>query len=378
MNEYQNINQVINQQQQPVRSPISAGAMAGMQAARQSFELGNQDRQRALGIGIAKFFGNMAKPGYGPGFNGALSAAAQSFEPAIDAYSQEEARMQELNQNALKLSMQRELENERMQLEQQRLVEHAKHNRATEESSKITHSLINAERQEAFDERQSLKQQEKQIKEETGDPVKSIILMPKSTQNRILDKIAEYRDRQNSATTGRDAAIRIKQIAQEYPEILNNFKYVAGAAFNKNEGYLTNAISRLAMDENERAALAEMGNLTKVLFLESNKGIPASGQNQAIQQMLRQATVGAHMPKEAILAGLEKAEHDFEYGIEEYGKGLDYGREGFLYEPAGIDSYKESVLKKIIKEHPDMEEDIIADPEGAIIEWKAQKRREGR
>ena len=370
----QNNQQNIAQNPQGVSSPISSGAFAGMQAARQSFELGNQDRQRALGIGISKFFANMAKPGYGRGFNGALSAAAQSFEPAMQAYSQESNRLQDLNQVALKLAMERELQNERMNLERQRIDEQSRHHRVLERESNLRSSLINQERKEALDEKHYFKNEEKRIKEDSGDDVKSIVLMPKSTQNRILDKISDYRERKNSATIGRDAAIRIQQIATEHPDILNNFKYVAGAAFNKNEGYINNAISRIAMSPEERAAFTEMANLTKVLFLESNKGIPAAGQNQAIQQMLKQATVGAHMPKESIIAGLEKAIHEFDYGIEEYGKGLEYGKRGYLYEPSAIESYNDGLIKKLIKEYPELEEDIKADPEVAIKEWKSRNK----
>jgi|GEM_PF-5790209 hypothetical protein len=89
-----------NQPQQNI-SPIDSGAMAGMEATKRSLEMDEVQRKRALGRAMSSFFTNLSKPGYGPGFSGALSAMNASFEPGLRTYQDEEERAMRLNAAAL-------------------------------------------------------------------------------------------------------------------------------------------------------------------------------------------------------------------------------------------------------------------------------------
>lgn len=63
-------------------SPISSGAQAAMQTARASYDMDEEQRRRALGLGMVKFFSNYAAS------NNAsrLGALNESFNPAVEAF----------------------------------------------------------------------------------------------------------------------------------------------------------------------------------------------------------------------------------------------------------------------------------------------------
>lgn len=80
------------------QSPIQMGSLAGMQAARQSIETDENQRRRAMGLALSHFGRNMSVVGnHGPGMAGNLSRLNQGLGNAIDAYSGEEARQQQIN-----------------------------------------------------------------------------------------------------------------------------------------------------------------------------------------------------------------------------------------------------------------------------------------
>jgi hypothetical protein len=85
------------EQQMSNENPLLNGSQSAMQIAKRSLALDEEQRNRALGAGLMTFFSNMAKPGYGNGFNGALAAANESFAPAFKSYAEEEGRQQKLN-----------------------------------------------------------------------------------------------------------------------------------------------------------------------------------------------------------------------------------------------------------------------------------------
>lgn len=108
-----NPNMLMYMQQQPQAShrgapeettatPFSAGALAAIKSAKQSLGMDEEEQRRAMGLSIAKFFSGMAQPGYGPGIEGALGAAASNIAPALEAYQGEENRVAGLNSALLK------------------------------------------------------------------------------------------------------------------------------------------------------------------------------------------------------------------------------------------------------------------------------------
>lgn len=88
-------------------NPLTQGSMAAMQNIRNSLQMNQQDRQRAFGLGMMQFFKNMGNPNIRPpnsGFNGALSAATQSIDPAMQAYLQEQQRVSQENAYSMEMA----------------------------------------------------------------------------------------------------------------------------------------------------------------------------------------------------------------------------------------------------------------------------------
>lgn len=98
-------------------SPIHRGMMAGIDAARESYALTDEQRRRAEGDAIMAFFGNMARSQNTSG----LGAAAESFLPAMQQYGESEKSAYNLNKNAVDtlLKERREDRLERNSLRQQ-------------------------------------------------------------------------------------------------------------------------------------------------------------------------------------------------------------------------------------------------------------------
>ena len=91
-------------QQSADQNPIAAGASKGMDAARQSMQMNDQQRSRAQGLAILNFLANKGTPEQGSGFGGALGAIAQGLPAAGQAYhasrQQDEANNYKLMQDA--------------------------------------------------------------------------------------------------------------------------------------------------------------------------------------------------------------------------------------------------------------------------------------
>lgn len=118
-----NINPAIAQMAQgQEQDPIQRGLSQGYQAARQSIGLDEAQKQRALGMAMMKFAGNMATPGFGPGLAGRLAAINHSFSPASEAYQRQEAMS--LQQNALA---------QKMAEDEKRRIEDSKHRQFMEQ-----------------------------------------------------------------------------------------------------------------------------------------------------------------------------------------------------------------------------------------------------
>ncbi|GAO98115.1 hypothetical protein Cva_00763 [Caedimonas varicaedens] len=101
-------------------------------------------------MGLVKLFAGMAKPGYGDGLNGALSALTQNMPSAVDAYTGEEGRVQNINAALLNhVSQMRAKQQEawmnavdkarEREYKDKTLTETERHNKKMEENTKSSH-----------------------------------------------------------------------------------------------------------------------------------------------------------------------------------------------------------------------------------------------
>ena len=86
-------------------SPISNGALTAIRSVKQSLAMDDAEKRRALGLGIMGLGSALSKPGYGQGLSGMLGAVNAGFSPAIQAYLNEQNRVEQQNANVLKTVM---------------------------------------------------------------------------------------------------------------------------------------------------------------------------------------------------------------------------------------------------------------------------------
>ena len=83
-------------------SPISNGALTAIRSVKQSLAMDEAEKRRALGLGLIRFASSLSQPGYGQGLSGMLGAVNAGFSPAVQAYLNEQNRIEHQNANVLR------------------------------------------------------------------------------------------------------------------------------------------------------------------------------------------------------------------------------------------------------------------------------------
>lgn len=86
-------------------SPISNGALTAIRSVKQSLAMDEAEKRKALGLGLMGFASALSQPGYGQGLSGMLGAVNAGFSPAVQAYLNEQNRIEQQNANVLRTVM---------------------------------------------------------------------------------------------------------------------------------------------------------------------------------------------------------------------------------------------------------------------------------
>ncbi len=105
-------------QQNPSPSPLQAGAQAGMNSAKNSIALDEDQKRKSLGMAIGAFFHNKSMSG-----KAGLEAATQAMYPAMQAYQAQQAAFAEQNALAQKMAMLEQEKQQRSALEREKFEE---------------------------------------------------------------------------------------------------------------------------------------------------------------------------------------------------------------------------------------------------------------
>lgn len=272
------------EQQISTDNPLSNGSQSAMQIAKQSLALDENQRNRALGSALVTFFSNMAKPGFGNGFNGSLAAANQSFGPAFDSYREEEGRQQGLNANLLNHQQQQEMAQAQMA---QRLGMHKdslreKQLRREEESARKREEL---EWKKLYGDQKLRSLQEKPMSLKEREALERRNLKDQAIERgEVLletspDKGKGFQNdvRKHNASLPRLHQIRndlkrFQQLFKEHPNMAKSFQNILLASpeeLNKGPGFLKTLSRNIFGNEKELAALEEARKLTAGFNLET-------------------------------------------------------------------------------------------------------------
>ena len=321
-----------------VSSPISSGAFTAMNHIRQATAMNESEKRRALGLGLMGFASALSKPGYGQGLSGMLGAVNAGFSPAIQAYLNEQNRVEQQNANVLKTVMDAEDKQAERDYKEKHLQEMARHNKAQEVISgtdaevnkQLKQIQLNQKKME-LENKKALTAEDTEIYKNNGDRVQSIQTMPYQTQLHLEKKGDEFLSKANSASEGLEAINTMKEIATRNPGILSNWKWVQQYSFTHDPSQVKSLIMNSTLPEKDKEDLFNLASASKELLVKSIKGMPNNSLNQQMEKFISGATAGGHMPQKALLNALDKAENHLNYSYQEYGKGVNYFNEGKMY-----------------------------------------------
>lgn len=319
-------------------SPINKGTLSAIKAARHSLGMDEEEKRRAMGLAIMKFFSNMAKPGHGPGFAGALGAVNDSFNPAVEAYMNERNRIETLNASLMKQMMDAENAARERDFRERGLTEQIRHHKRSEEisgiDSAVSKQLKELQLREGLEKEHMVNEaraQDKKIKEASGDAVKSILSMPYSTQLMAEKQGESFQKRATASQEVLEAAETMKEIVKKNPKILSNWKQVQMLKASAEPSLVQNAIQNMTLSESDKTDLFTLWNAKKTMFVKSLEGIPAKALNMRVDSFLESSLPGAQMTEGAFLKTLNPIINQFSHSYQENSKGANYFEQGKLY-----------------------------------------------
>lgn len=330
-------------QQTPMNnSPLVNGSQSAMQTAKQSLQLDDSQRDRAMGASLVNFFANMAKPhDGGEGFSGTLSATAQSMGPAFEAYQKEESNQQNLN-NHLMQQVQRQQQYEaqlaqKMKMHQESLDE-KKLKREDENARKKEEldwkKIYNTEKIAALkakgsqlskEERQNLKTESKRLAAlENGetwlgslpDKGKAFSLFVDEEQKKI-PKMYETQETLD----------KMGAIIEKYPDLGSSFYHIlAQTPSDKKEGQPWWKLgAKKITDKNQLAAIEHFNKLNSQLNLETIFSVPSAKQaTDVLKTMIDTSNANSTMTKK----GFDSVKNDLVTLTNNRIKQSNYLREG--------------------------------------------------
>lgn len=322
-------------------NPISEGTRLGMQAAKESIRLDDEQRQNAMKSGIMSFITNAAKPGTGSGFSGFLRSVSQGLEPGMNAYNQEASRAQANNHvllsNQLEAERQhrkemwdRERAAQKDQFERQWLgIEQAKANRLSKEDAKL---------QKIADKKNKL------ISE--GKIPEGALLWEEQTPGMISQNNKDLQERRKEvrfAKEGMHTLQKMKELMlkKENKHLWNSFGKILDIADNKDPSVWNNFLS--SFNQREITALQIMRKYTTKLGLYDLKSM-GGRPSDILKKAVFAATPSANMTPEAF----DQIASDVTEGFRETAKDQDsllkaekYG----AYIPRSLSMYEEGQIK---------------------------------
>lgn len=323
-------------------NPINSGSEIGLEAAKQSLEMDEVQRKRALGRALISYFSNVVKPGYGQGLSGALSAAAQSMQPALSTYQGEEERAMRLNaallqrQDALEKDRRRE-EIQRSRDEESRGLRERQlrlHERAYEEMTPYQREHL-----ELMKGRQSKEEREREHWEniqkdlEPGvEPIEKFRSKP-SEWTHVMKRIDSARDQTKYAKQGMKIISRLNEIMQESPELYNSYGNILMNSHQQDPTFWKQQTIKLGIPKKDIANFQEAGKLHSDLFSMETKSFPARGVNMFMEKQIRQKIPDLRMAREAYKRVADMSLERFKESYDENSKVVDYAHKGFIYTP---------------------------------------------
>lgn len=241
-------------QQQAPQSPIMSGANQGIDAARNSMRMGDEDRQRALGLAMMHFGRNINNPAVGgEGFSGALARMSGALGPATDAYMDYEREAMNRNMALQKMEQERLHQEARDRLEKEKLEEMKRyHSGMMEHRNKLTK-----------DERMyQLGTKKAEILNQKYPGAVPFELMTPSMQKDSMTYLRNINEHANDYGKIVEDLHELKDIVNKYPNLSTS---VTAAFYPEGKGFLETT-KRSLLNQDERFAIDRSKKLVSDLL----------------------------------------------------------------------------------------------------------------
>lgn len=293
--------------EETTQSPFNAGALAAIKSAKQSLGMDEDERRRAMGLAIAKFFSGMAQPGYGPGIAGTLGAAAANVAPALEAYQGEENRIAGLNAALMKHQADYGMAQQKMRQQMtERLLKQAYMDARQKEIER--HHKATENRQDTLLQLKAMtsgmKGRKAQQEEEKERRIEEAINKGE-TPLEVLEPSARAEFQKNAQKTIRDVPVnqralktiqKMRDIFKEHPNIGTSWLHLLDNK-GKEEGF-RQIIGRKFADKKELAALQKLKKYAADLNLATILGVPGKVGTDLLKQTIRESAPGGKLTKE--------------------------------------------------------------------------------
>lgn len=312
----------------PNKNPIKKGAESGMEAARQSLNLSDTQRNRAIGHGLMAFSANMNRPKHGPGFAGTLGAINEAMNPALQAYVNRQDKEMEMNAALLK----REDELQKQQMSEARQAVEAQDLRNYREQH-LAIEQLRATREGrgpklTKDERleQKIEERQKLIPEGTT-PMEAYA--PGTQRDIMKDLTASVKSGQKGAERIR-IRNKMKAISDRNPGMATDFTRILGE--NLDKASINGIFGGMFADKKKLADLQLMGKYQQDLNKHHIEGVSGKIVTDVYKKLLSDITPGARLTKEAFDRLIEAGDEE-DKPLYEYSKKAKSAIQGRYYIP---------------------------------------------
>ena len=291
-------------------SPLRKGTLEAIQAAKQSLGMNDVEQKRAMGLALVKLFAGMAKPGYGNGLGGTLSAAAQNMAPAVDAYMGEEGRVQNMNAALLGhvSSLQADQDKawqhavEKMMAQQHQnavLEENKRHHQAQEKKSDSLYDLKKFSTNLKMDKHQQEEMKQRRLEEalERGEtPLE--VLEPSARADYQKNALKSIREIPVNTRALRTIG-KMRKIFTDHPDIGSDWvQWLAGSNDPKKESGFWNIMGRKFADKKKLAALQQLKKHASDLNLATILGTPGKVGTDLLKRTIAESSPGGTLTQE--------------------------------------------------------------------------------
>jgi hypothetical protein len=306
---------------QPSSSSIlDEGALSAIKSAKTALQMDEGEKNRALGMGLVKLFAGMAKPGYGDGLNGALSAAAQNMPGAVDAYTQEEGRVQNMNAALLNHISQMQAKQQEAWMNAIDKARERDYKKETLQAKKDHYANIEKKQDNLYDLKKfglGLKMDKSRQEEDKQRHIDEALARGE-TPLEVLEPSARAEYQKNALKSIREIPVnkralqtigKMRKIFKDHPDIGSDWvQWLAGSNDPKKEAGFWQVLGRKFADKKKLAALQQLKKHASDLNLATILGTPGKVGTDLLKRTIAESSPGGNLTQE----GFENIAGDWE------------------------------------------------------------------